>query len=93
MAELVFGFHNRPNAAHEKITREFLHDIAALPLTLGGAEAYGRTRQDLEARGQRISANDLLIAATALAHDATLVTRNTGEFSRVAGLKIEDWRA
>jgi tRNA(fMet)-specific endonuclease VapC len=34
---------------------------------------------------------DLLIAATALAHDLTLVTHSLREFSRIAGLKIEDW--
>jgi tRNA(fMet)-specific endonuclease VapC len=34
---------------------------------------------------------DTLIAGTALAHRATLVTRNMGEFSRVEGLQVEDW--
>ena len=35
--------------------------------------------------------NDLMIAAIALAHDLVLVTHNTREFSRVEGLRIEDW--
>ena len=43
--------------------------------------------------GQLIGPNDLLIAATALAHGAILVTHNTAEFSRVPGLLIEDWEA
>lgn len=55
------------------------------------AEAYARIRVSLERTGGSIGSNDLWIAATALAHDATLVTNNTGEFSRVPGLKIEDW--
>ncbi|MGV3616463.1 MAG: PIN domain-containing protein [Fimbriimonas sp.] len=38
-----------------------------------------------------MGANDLLIAATALAHDLILVTRDTGEFGRVSDLRIEDW--
>ncbi len=40
-----------------------------------------------------IGGNDLLIAATAVVNGATLVTRNVGEFSRVAGLAVEDWTA
>jgi tRNA(fMet)-specific endonuclease VapC len=38
-----------------------------------------------------ISANDMLIAAIALANNLILVTHNTAEFSRVTGLKTEDW--
>ena len=55
------------------------------------AEAYGRIRADLERRGATIGANDLMIAATALANHATLVTHNTAEFSRVPDLAVEDW--
>ncbi len=42
-------------------------------------------------QGRPIGPNDLFIAAHALALDATLVTANLREFSRVPGLKIEDW--
>jgi tRNA(fMet)-specific endonuclease VapC len=45
----------------------------------------------LETQGTPIGGNDLLIAATAIAHGLILVTHNTREFGRVAGLKIEDW--
>ncbi len=50
-------------------------------------------RAELTSKGQLIGPNDLLIAATALAHGAILVTHNTAEFSRVPGLIIEDWEA
>ena len=40
-----------------------------------------------------IGANDLIIAATAVASGLTLVTHNTREFGRVAGLQVEDWEA
>lgn len=40
---------------------------------------------------RRIAAMDLRIAAIVLAHDATLLTRNTRDFEKVPGLKIEDW--
>ncbi len=52
---------------------------------------YGVIRTDLEKRGQLIGPNDLLIAAQALSMGAVLVTDNTGEFSRVAGLTVENW--
>jgi len=62
-------------------------------LTEEVAERYARLRAELEGCGAVIGGNDLWIAATALAHGATLVTNNTGEFSRVPGLTIEDWDA
>jgi tRNA(fMet)-specific endonuclease VapC len=65
------------------------HEI--VEITEEVAEHYARVRADLETRGATIGGNDLWIAATALAHGATLVTNNTGEFSRVPGLLIEDW--
>ena len=55
------------------------------------AEEYARIRADLERRGLVIGGNDLWIAATAQAHGATLVTNNTGEFSRIPALVVEDW--
>ena len=53
---------------------------------------YGRIRADLTGRGLLIGGNDMLIAAIALAKALHLVTHNTAEFSRVAGLVIEDWQ-
>ncbi|MFU8807459.1 MAG: type II toxin-antitoxin system VapC family toxin, partial [Bradymonadaceae bacterium] len=55
------------------------------------ADHCGRVRAELAAQGTPIGPNDLLIAATALAHDLTLVTHNIREFSRVTGLRMEDW--
>ena len=65
------------------------HEI--VEITEEVAEHYARIRAGLEGRGVGIGGNDLWIAATALAHGATLVTNNTGEFSRVPGLLVEDW--
>jgi tRNA(fMet)-specific endonuclease VapC len=48
-------------------------------------------RADLERSGAGIGANDLLIAAIALARQLTVVTNNVGEFGRVPGLQVEDW--
>jgi len=54
-------------------------------------ERYGEIRALLQGKGKLIGANDLFIAAHALALDATLVSDNTREFSRVPGLKLENW--
>jgi tRNA(fMet)-specific endonuclease VapC len=64
-----------------------------LPLTdtvvVQAAEIYA----ELHRRGRLISDADILIAATALTHDLTLVTENTGHFERITGLRLESWRS
>ena len=52
---------------------------------------YGRIRAELECKGTPIGNNDLWIAAHALALEATVVTDNEREFSRVSGLTVENW--
>ena len=54
-------------------------------------EVYGRVRADLERRGTPIGHLDCLIAAHALTLDCTIVTANEREFSRVTGLRLENW--
>ena len=64
---------------------------ASVPFDDDAAAIAGRLRKTLESRGEVIGPHDLQIAAIALQHDWILVTHNQGEFSRVKGLKIEDW--
>lgn len=54
-------------------------------------ENYAKLRAGLERQGFKLDSMDLFIAASALAEDLTLVTHNTKHFSRVPGLKLEDW--
>ncbi|MBC7368535.1 MAG: PIN domain-containing protein [Undibacterium sp.] len=63
------------------------------PFTLADAAEFGRLRTLLARRGELIGPYDLLIAAQALRLGATLITHNLREFSRVPGLKIEDWQS
>ena len=74
-----------------QLYREFLHPFDVSPFTRRAAECYGLIRAELEAKGQVIGANDLLISATAMAENGTLVTHNTREFSRITRLAVEDW--
>jgi tRNA(fMet)-specific endonuclease VapC len=62
-----------------------------LPFGLQEARAAASIRADLEIAGTPIGPLDNLIAGTALAHNGVLVTRNTREFGRVAGLDVVDW--
>ncbi len=68
-----------------------IEDIPTAPLDAETSRHYGRIRADLERKGTPIGANDLWIAAQALALGAVAVTDNVREFSRVEGLEIENW--
>lgn len=91
-AELLWGARNsrRVDENLERV-RLFAEPLVSLPFDDECAERYGVIRADLAARGTPIGPHDLLIAATALRHRATLVTRNRREFERVSGLAIEAW--
>ena len=62
-----------------------------LPFETPADAAYAELRTTLEQNGTPIGANDMLIAAHALALGLTLVTDNEREFSRVHGLSTENW--
>lgn len=70
---------------------ELVRRVAILPFGRTEAQVTARIRADLERTGEPIGPLDFLIAGTALAHGATLVTHNTKEFGRVGGLSLEDW--
>jgi tRNA(fMet)-specific endonuclease VapC len=93
VAELLFGaLRSRDVTKNVAQVRAFLAGFVSLPFHDRSAEEYAKVRTDLAAKGTPIGPNDLLIAAIALAHRLTLVTHNTGEFSRVVGLSLEDWQ-
>jgi len=91
-AELIFGArHSRKVEPNLLLLKQFFAPLASLPFDDRCAEEAGLIRADLSAQGKPIGPNDLLIAATARANDAVLVTHNTKEFSRVTGLRLVDW--
>ncbi len=65
--------------------------LEVVPFDAAAAEAAARARTQLEESGVGIGPIDVQIAGIALAQSATLVTRNVREFSRVAGLVIDNW--
>ncbi len=90
--ELAVGVAKSPEATRrrEQLAR-FLATVTVVPFGLQEAEVSAGIRADLEQRGLPIGPLDVLIAGTALARGAVLVTRNTREFTRVAGLRVESW--
>ncbi|MEE4272126.1 MAG: type II toxin-antitoxin system VapC family toxin [Thermoanaerobaculales bacterium] len=93
-AELVFGARKSTHVAENlRLVDALFEPFVCLPFDDRAADAYGSVRADLERAGRPIGPNDLLIAATALAHDLTLVTHNMSEFGRVPGLRVDDWEA
>ena len=90
-AELRYGSAKKGSPRLQARVEDILATIPVLPLEVPADTDYGRQRARLEASGQPIGGNDLLIAAHALALGLTLVTHNTREFSRIVGLQVEDW--
>jgi tRNA(fMet)-specific endonuclease VapC len=91
-AELLYGARKSSRVAENlRLLARFFEPFVCLPFDDLCAEHYGIVRTQLERSGTPIGPNDLMIAATAVAHDLVLVTHNTAEFGRVAGLRIEDW--
>ena len=93
-AELLYGARRSTRIAENlRLLERFFDTIASLPFDDRCAEEYGLLRDELDRAGTPIGPNDLLIAATARAHRAILVTHNVREFSRVAELRFEDWES
>jgi tRNA(fMet)-specific endonuclease VapC len=70
---------------------QLLEWVRVAPLGMEEVRQAARIRATLEQRGEPIGPIDVLIAGTALAQTAVLVTRNIREFGRVPGLQVEDW--
>ncbi|HEV8247623.1 MAG TPA: PIN domain-containing protein [Polyangiaceae bacterium] len=85
------GRRRRTPARYHALIDAFLAEMPVLALEATVAKVAGRVRAVLRRAGKPIGDLDSLIAGHALALDLVLVTHNTREFSRVAGLVVEDW--
>ncbi len=91
VAELRFGLVKSGARRLAEQAEKVLATIEMLPLGDPVDRVYADIRARLERIGRPIGANDLLIAAHALSIDATLVTDNLREFTRVPSLQVENW--
>lgn len=95
MAELEFG---AEKARLQSGTTRFVRRVESLraqlevaPLGPDFPRVYAGVRARLESSGMKIGDRDTIIATHALLLEATLVTRNLAEFSRIPGLRLENW--
>lgn len=94
-SELLHGVHRADSAQRrgkrERFVETILSVLPVLPIDLEVSRHHARVWVDLRTRGDLIGAHDLLIAATALAHDLAIATRNPRDFGRVEGLRVATW--
>lgn len=91
VCELRFGVKKKGSEALRNRVETFLATVPAVPLESDASECFADIWYELERKGTPIGPYDMLIAAHALSLDLTLVTANIREFSRVDGLKVENW--
>ena len=92
--EIEYGLW-RNNAVRKKIQKpinDFISSVHVLPFDEDDARKAAHIRFQLKEKGVPIGPYDYLLGATALRRSLIFVTSNTKEFSRIAHLKLEDWR-
>jgi tRNA(fMet)-specific endonuclease VapC len=91
-AELLHGVQmsQKPEENLHKV-KTLLAPLQCIPFSGTAADLYADIKSTLQRNGLLIGANDLLIAATARSRNDILITRNCREFSRVPGLRIQEW--
>lgn len=94
-SELLHGVHRAEGAVRrgrrESFVEAVFQALPVLPFTLDVARVHSRLWVDLLARGAMIGERDLIIAATALAHDLTLVSSDRRHFGSIADLSVALW--
>lgn len=91
VAELRYGAACFQSARLHGLIDGFLADLEIVPFDSRCAEVYGKLAGELALQGTPIGDFDALIAAHALTLDVTLVTNNIKHFTRVRGLRVENW--
>ena len=90
--ELYYGaYKSKISIKTLNVLNDFLNSFETLKFDDNVAETAGKLRADLAAKGTPIGPYDIIIAATAVHSNLTLITHNIKEFSRIMSLKIEDW--
>lgn len=91
LAELRFGAERRASKKLHALVDAFCRSVSVLPFDVEAALRYGEVGAMLADLGSPIGQMDTLIAAHALALERVLVTNNTKHFSKVRGLRVQNW--
>ena len=91
LAELRYGAARRNSKRLHALIDAFMSNISVMPFDETCAAHFGVVASGLAQRGSPIGEFDALIAAHALALELTLVTNNVKHFTRVAGLRVDNW--
>ncbi len=81
-------YYGQNRASHEAGFRQFLRSVEVIPLNRRVMRRFALIRGDLRRRGELTPDPDILIAATAVHYDLTLLTHNVKDFRRIPGLKL-----
>ncbi len=91
-AELLYGAKkSKKKEDNTNKVEQFLLPFEVIAFDDKAATKYSEIRAEMTVAGTPIGPNDLIIAATVMTNNGTLITNNENEFSRVNGLMIENW--
>jgi len=91
LAELKFGVENsEKREKNQKVLDNFLTGVKIVPI-FHSLDLYAKEKARLRKTGAVIDDFDLLIGATSVTHNLTMVTNNTAHFKRIKGIVLEDW--
>ena len=90
-AEISYGLEKKGSERLFNEVNSIIGKLSIIDFDASQSEFYGQIRAELEKSGTPLGDMDMLIAATALSTGAILVSHNKKHFSKIKGLKIEDW--
>ncbi|MCL2065937.1 MAG: type II toxin-antitoxin system VapC family toxin [Treponema sp.] len=90
-AELFYGLEKKGSDRLFNEVRSIIGKCSIIDFDKSQSELYGKIRLELEKSGTPLGDMDILIAAAAILKKAILVTHNIKHFSRIKGIKVEDW--
>lgn len=90
-AELQYGAQKRKSQLLTRNVNAYCNLVPICEWTREAAETYAEMRVELEKHGTPVGSMDMLIAASAIAEGAILVTNNIAHFSKIGKLRVENW--
>ena len=91
-SELYSGaYRSQKKETEVKKVKEYLSRIQLLEFSSQACEKFGRVKSELESKGTPVGDFDIMIAAIALTHAQSVLTRDVDHFQKISGLAVETW--